>query len=164
MKKHGRFLIFFAVLTLLFSGQVFAERRPETLAPFKKGSGLAGFTTGFSPLAGNHLMLSFNWESGLTGRWGFGYLGANVLTGLFFKEGKTTLGVGLDLNYHYDLKEERFDFYSGVSALVPFVETETPRFGVHVAGRFYYHPAAAMEFRAGFGTNIFSVGVIYAVN
>jgi len=153
----------FLFFVLIFPLSAQAERRPEHISPFRKDASLASFSVGMAPMAGNPLMIGLGWETGLTKRLGFGYIGTNLLGGAFFKKGDLTFGAGLDLNFHYDLKERNFDFYSGISGLLPFSSSEKFRMGVHVAGRVFYHHASAIEFRAGYGFTIFSVGLVYSL-
>ncbi|ACF14094.1 hypothetical protein Ctha_1636 [Chloroherpeton thalassium ATCC 35110] len=163
MQQYFRLLAIVTFLVLHFPLSALAERRPEQIAPFRKGASMAGFAIGLSPLKGNPLMLAINWETGVTERLGFGYIGTNLLGGAFFKKADLTLGAGFDLNFHYDLKERNFDFYSGISALLPLSSTEKARMGIHVAGRVFYHYSSAVEFRVGYGFTILSIGILHAL-
>lgn len=156
------FLLFlFLVLTAATS---FAQSRTAPHPPFRQGTQLLGFSTGLGPFNGAPAMLSTHWEIGLTNRIMYGYIGLDLLGGLYFKKGDLTTGVGVDLNYHYDLRYSDLDFYTGLSAMAPLSSSSEPRFGVHLGCRYFIHRLAAVAVRAGYGFTVFSVGMDYRIN
>ncbi|NTW48284.1 MAG: hypothetical protein HGB19_00850 [Chlorobiales bacterium] len=158
-KRLLLFLIF--VLTATSS---FAQNHPTPLPPFRQGSQLFGISTGIGPFNGAPVMLGTHWEIGLTNRIMYGYFGIDLLGGLYLKKGDIMAGVGVDLNYHYDLRYQDLDFYTGLSAMTPFSSSNEARFGVHLGCRYFIHRIAAVSARVGYGFTILSIGMDYRIN